>query len=346
MRILRLISFFIFGLVANNLIAADRPLDDEALVFQNLLFDSEFQKLSDLADQYRNDPSLVSMEGMPMLVALYAGISACIPKNCKVSDSEWTYKYNQLRAWQAQLPNSITPKIAIAGYYVSHAWLARGRGYANTVTPEGWQIFQEYMVKADDQLKKISGQGKLDPKWYDLMLDVGLAQKWPIYQYDTIYNEGVIKFPYYFPLYFNKATYLAPRWYGSPKLVNQYVEKTVSNQSDEEFANTLYARINWSAQSNDMFTDGQTDWQKMKVGFDQVVKDFPHPWNVNNYAKFACKAQDYPTAYKVSQSIKDSILISAWGSGGKGYFEWCYDYGDLIVNGSRPAGQSPFGTVK
>ena len=54
----------------------------------------------------------------------------------------------RLEKWRAQYPQSITVYTTLAATYVNYAWQARGNGYANTVTDEGWQLFRDRIHQA------------------------------------------------------------------------------------------------------------------------------------------------------------------------------------------------------
>src|SRR5205814_10318239 len=45
--------------------------------------------------------------------------------------------------WIAQFPTSITARVAYADFFTDYAWHARGTGFADKVTKEGWQRFRE-----------------------------------------------------------------------------------------------------------------------------------------------------------------------------------------------------------
>lgn len=70
-------------------------------------------------------------------------------------ETEASYKAREtlLRNWQAERPDSPPVATALAGFYISHAWLARGQGYASTVSSEGWKKYRERIETASQFLK-------------------------------------------------------------------------------------------------------------------------------------------------------------------------------------------------
>ena len=69
------------------------------------------------------------------------------------SEAEWTQHLARLEKWKEQFPTSITARIALAESYHSYGWKARGTGYANKVTDEGWRLLAE-RVQRDRQYWK------------------------------------------------------------------------------------------------------------------------------------------------------------------------------------------------
>ena len=70
--------------------------------------------------------------------------------------------------------------------------------------------------------------------------------------------------------------------------------------------------------------DGTANWPRMKSGFEHIVKDHPDPWNLNNFAKFACMARDRDTLRGLMARIQPAVL-AAWGN--MGFYQSCVELG-------------------
>ena len=81
-----------------------------------------------------------------------------------------------------------------------------------------------------------------------------------------------------------------------------------------------------------MFKTGQADWSQMKQGFERIVEENPHSWNMNNYAKFACLADDMDTFQSLTESLGE-VNLEAFGGSNAGY-RWCLE--KLRVHGVSP----------
>jgi hypothetical protein len=42
-----------------------------------------------------------------------------------------------------------------------------------------------------------------------------------------------------------------------------------------------------------------------------MIDDFPDPWNINNYARFACMARDWATVEQLAGRIGDKPVAMA-----------------------------------
>jgi hypothetical protein len=62
----------------------------------------------------------------------------------------------------------------------------------------------------------------------------------------------------------------------------------------------------------------------MKSGFERMISDYPDPWNVNNFAKFACIAGDGATLFRLTERIGDRPIMAAWQSAE--YYGQCVSY--------------------
>jgi uncharacterized protein DUF4034 len=302
-----------------------RPFNEVRGKYSELLMKGKFQLLDAEAKLARKNSSTLA-DGQPRLAAFYLGVSG---QNIKNEDREKFLQ--QLKKWSQSNPSSLSAKIANASYYIQYAWAIRGAGYK--VKNGGREAFHEYMEKAKVELMKLDENNKsiptwytpllevlkidsnidirIDPGWYGSMLKVARSQGWDYSIFDTLYLEGVKKFPEYLPLYFEKAQYLAPRWYGSISELSTYI-KNVTEETKPILGYTLYARLNWLVSTTDMFDNGQANWNEMKKGFETIIQDYPHAWIINNYGKFSCEARDWDTLYSLKNKIQLHPLNAAW----------------------------------
>jgi hypothetical protein len=283
-----------------------RPLQRVSDEYLALLMKGSYDELERAANEAHKNTSMTS-DGQPRLSALYD----CVGCADRLTDELWKLRRKRLQEWRAHYPASVSAKIALASFSIQYAWFARGFGYANTVSQESWALFKDRIETARKELEGLDEATKRDPGWYAAMLDVALAQGWPSERFDALYEEAVQKHPTFLPIHFTAASYYSPKWHGSMEKLRSVVEHAVEI-TRPQLGETLYARLNWSASTNEMFENGQADWPRMKAGFERMIKDFPDPWNVNNYAKFACLAGDPRTVNRLAATIGDKPIAAAW----------------------------------
>ena len=145
-----------------------------------------------------------------------------------------------------------------------------------------------------------------DPYWYELML--GPERSWTEKEYSSgtkLIGEALHKFPTYYQFSFNALDYAQAKWrrhlgdYGSGGL--DTIDKLIKESTAASFStdgNGMYARMYWylsSLMGENIFKYPKLthlDWNKMKIGMDDVLKQYPDDWNINNFARFACLAGD------------------------------------------------------
>ena len=289
-----------------------RATDDHLALLMSRAYDS----LDQAADEARAKELALS-DGQPLLAAIYAGAIGCACGN-QLTDELWQVRKQRLEEWAKRNPQSTTARLALAAFPVKYAWMARGGGYSQTVSPEGWKLFSQRMEEGRKSLLAVNGKARQDAGWYEMMLDVGLAQGWPHEKYDALFSEAVEKYPYYTPFYFSRMNFYDERWYGSAEESKRVMDEAVA-RTRERWGEILYARLNWLMADDMMFATGRTDWPRMKSGFEQLVKEYPDPWNVHNFAKFACYASDLTTLRTLLPKISDGPIVPAWDNSPERY---------------------------
>jgi hypothetical protein len=276
-----------------------------------LLMSRAYEKLDRAAEEARTK-ELTTSDGQPLLSSIYGGTAGCACQEQLVEEL-WLVRKQRLDEWIKRNPGSTTARLSLAAFPVKYAWMARGSGYSNTVSEEAWKLFRQRVEEGRKALESLDAKTKQDPGWYEVMLDVGLSQGWPREKYDAIFLQGVEKYPYYIPLYFSRMQFHGPLWYGSVEQAKRVADDAVA-RTRSRWGEILYARLNWLMMNDQMFWSGQTDWPRMKVGFEQLVKAHPDPWNFNNFGYFACLAGDFKTLSGLLPKIGDQPIVLAWES--------------------------------
>ena len=253
--------------------------------------------------------------GLTAAVALPSVPSGPEDQVREAKKAHWLAMEEKAARWQLSYPKSSLAAFARSEALTKHAFVFRGNTYSRDVDPAMWEPFNDYIDRAFNALASPENHIVRDQAWYCAMIKVAQFQDINLTRYAELVDEASNKYPSYYEIYFYAANKLAPRWGGSPEAFEWLANLAVSKTRKTE-GMALYARLYWSiAQgefNEDLFTRTLTDWKKMKSGFDDIVKQYPSEWNLNNYAWFACMARDQPTLERVFKQIGTNIDTTLW----------------------------------
>lgn len=278
-------------------------------------FDQQnFAKLDKLSEKYRIEKTRTT-SGLWYSTLFNAAIWSIADSRINNPDF-WQKIESRAQKWTKQSPQSPAAHLSYAAFLIRHGWMYRGTGYAKDIPKENWPYFEHYISMARSYLEDHANVAKRDMNWYVLMAEVANAQSWPRDKFDKLIDEGLRREPSYYQLYFQAINYLIPIWHGNKEEIEKFANDSASrSRATEGFG--MYARIYWYASQryygNELFTGSNAVWVKMKLGIDDVLARYPDSWNINNFAKFACLANDKLTTQLLFEKLKQSgIVYQAW----------------------------------
>jgi len=219
--------------------------------------------------------------------------------------------------WQRRVPKSIYPQLIQILMFDCWAWDARGRGTADSVSPQAWFLFAQRTEMAAMGLREIVERANTNPIWYQLSLDVGLSREQPRDELVSIFHRGIVEAPDYGPLYSRMLRILMPRWGGSYEKIRSLVHE-MSTRPNEFRDFPRYTRLFWSYSSLEdddvpLFDGSLAVWSTMREGFAELQHRYPRSdFILNAYAKFACMAHDAATYADLRPKLRDHISSLAW----------------------------------
>jgi hypothetical protein len=113
-------------------------------------------------------------------------------------------------------------------FQVSFAWDARGSGYANTVTDEGWKSFRDRLVQAEAALAE-AWKIQPDERIALAMLRVELGQGQGKERMELWFQRAMTLNPCFYEACWHKLEYMHPKWYGSEKEYLAFGHQCVSS---------------------------------------------------------------------------------------------------------------------
>jgi hypothetical protein len=241
---------------------------------------------------------------------------------CEVSggrdmpDSAWQEHFARFRKWIRTKPNSKTARIAYGQAMMNYAWHARGSGYANEVTREGWRLFGERLAEARQILEDARSVGGEHPHWYYAMQGVALGQSWDRAEYDALFDEATRKEPLYWRYYITKALYLLPRWHGTEGEWEAFAEEAANKVGGDD-GDALYYFIAVNQMDffkrSQFFKESKVSWPRMKKGFAAIEKKYKVTNQTRNfYAQIAGIVCDQAEAQRMIKDIGENWSPDTW----------------------------------
>lgn len=248
------------------------------------------------------------------LYTIYSGLSAPEERH-QASDVDWSAHIERLQHWTSLYPNSITARVALASAYESHAWYARGGGYAGEVTDQGWKVFEESVNLAKLTLEEASKLTERCPHWYVVMQDVALDQGWDKPEVAALIQDAIALEPEYYYYYCEYVRYLLPKWHGNEGEAEKFAD-TVSSKIGGTQGRIAYfeiaALMAGAAGSNDT-TLRNMSWDRIKQGYLAEVEQYrTSALKLNDFAYIAVVMHDAETARAAFEQIGKNWVDWVW----------------------------------
>jgi Domain of unknown function (DUF4034) len=313
--------------------AVDTARDLNALqtyqrALRTLLVQEDFDALDCIANGARSQKTRFS-GGLWKLHVIYAGLEH--PEG-HLTEPDWQQHLNRLDKWVAARPDSITARVALAGAYVSYAWAARGEGYSNTVTDNGWNLFSQRLAKARSMLADAWVLSPRCPDWFAVLQSIAQGQGWDADDEMKLFQQAVSFEREYYYYYRLHAGYLLPQWYGERGDAAKFAEES-ANRLGGERGDILYfqlaANLVCTCEDPEVL---RMSWERIQKGFAALEESSGASlYNLNPFALIAVRFNDPVVANGAIKRIGDNWDPDVWGS--EKYFdqvrEWATNVGPL-----------------
>ncbi len=325
-------TIFVFRGAGSNSLAAV-PVETEEAKAQNsiraqaaeLIKAKDFNGLDSLAAKYRSSGECLA-DGTWKLAFVYCGTSLDETN----SDAEWEDRLAALRVWTAAKPESITARVALAGVLIDYAWKARGGGWGDSVTSDGWRLFGQRLHQAQTVLDEALQLKSTCPVYWSYQMTVARGLSYDKELFRVIFKQATNAYPGYSTYLLHRSTYLLPRWGGEPGEWEGELTKDADRLGGDA-GDMLYAQVVWRVHEcvgmNNIFSENQLSWARVDRGFAVIEKKYPDSIFVKNErAHLAVLARDKVNARKYFDDTDGKIDLASWKTPGHyvGMASWAY----------------------
>jgi hypothetical protein len=234
------------------------------------------------------------------------------PGSPTATDAAWNAHIAKLEQWAQGSPASPTPGIALAQTYLRFAWKARGHGFSNTVTPEGWALFKERVQLARSTLEQSAALAENSPHWYLQMQGVALDQQWDRAAFDALAERALAHEPGYYYFAISESNYLLPKWYGKPGDTERYAAQVADRIGGEE-GDSVYFQVAAAINCCKRTQAPALSWPRVLRGFaaiESLYGSTSHERNVMAY--LALRSGDTAAAQQLFARIGNDWSESVW----------------------------------
>ena len=253
--------------------------------------------LGDIASSKRRFAS-----GKPVASAAYKAFMYVMPARDLSPD-----EIDRIRRWKAAIPDSTFVYLVEAFLARQKAWSIRGNGFTNTVSPESWDLYHKQLRESERLLLSAPEPLKGTVLWYQLLLNVVLDSDRTQRKPGEVFEEAVKLSPHYYPFYEGMVTRLEPKWGGSWRSLEAFVDKWTQRRTDGE-GQSLYARLYIVIKEDQAVSETNMDWPRMKQSFRDLISRYPDKSFKNLYASYACATRDREAYEEAMKMLPKGVL--------------------------------------
>jgi hypothetical protein len=288
---------------------SDTELRDFRVSVLGLFNARRYADLDALAQQLQQQRSRFK-GGAWRLHVLFGTLSS--PGSATATDAAWKAQIAKLEQWAQSSPTSPTPRIALAQTYLRFAWKARGHGFSNTVTREGWETFGQRVQLARSTLEQSAALAENSPHWYSEMQGVAIDQQWDRAAFDDLAERALAHEPGYFYFAISESNYLLPKWFGKRGDTEQYAAQVADRIGGDE-GDAVYFQIAAAINCCNKTQAPQLSQPRVQRGFAAIESLYGSTNHQRNVMAFlALRSGDLATAQQMFARIGNDWSEPVW----------------------------------
>jgi hypothetical protein len=201
-------------------------------------------------------------------------------------------------------------------FWSQAAWDARGYGWSDSVTPEGWRLFRERLRKAQTILEQAWAADPSDPHIAIEMMTVELGQGLGRARLETWFRRAMDADPDSYEAAHKKMLYLEPKWYGTEEELLEFAHQCFHTRNWE--SRIPFVLISAHSDLADVGGEPNNYWKRPEVWNDvEQLYTAYLAWNPNSsfdrshYALKAFRAEKWKLANELFVALGDKPDLNA-----------------------------------
>ncbi len=195
----------------------------------------------------------------------------------------------QDRAFNEVDPQNPVKQELDGDYFINAAWCARGSGYANTVSTQGWDAFRRRLASAATILEPLYDLYPKEVNICKAMMTVELGQGQGRDRMELWFHRGTQADPDDYGLYKSKEWYLLPRWYGSMEDITAFGHECVAGGNwSSKIPMILPVGVAESSMNDVTIYSDPKAWATLEIVYREYLSRYPNAiFFRTNFAKHA-----------------------------------------------------------
>jgi len=264
---------------------------------RSILVEEDFAQLEKIAQQNRVEKGRL-LGGVWKVFAFYQGTGAPASYGTP-TEADWQRHISTLKKWIAAYPKSTAARLSLAYLNVNYSWVARGSGFADSVSDAQWKLFRQRNAEAKSLLLEAGSFNDKDPFWFQVMQLVCHNEGWDKAQARELFDQAVAFEPGYYHYYIEYSRYLLPQWYGQPGDIQAFADEISSRVPDPDgsmfYFWILANRACYCQQPMEELR--HASYEKLYKGYSSIVSLYgASNLNANRFAFMATTFLDQPAA--------------------------------------------------
>ena len=222
----------------------------------------------------------------------------------------------------ARAANDPGPHIYKGNRFIDAAWEARGGGWAQTVSPQGWKLFGERLAVARESLEAAWKADPTDARAPTLMIKVVLGDSGDKGEMEMWFRRAMANNPDNRTACGSKLWFLYPRWHGSHAEMLVFGRQCLATQNWWGPLPTILvdAHVGVSKETQDpkAYLAQPEVWDDIRAVYGSFLEAFPDSpragWYRSTLAKWACDCQQWPEAKKLFDEIGEKPNLEVFRS--------------------------------
>lgn len=277
----------------------------------------EFDELETIANYERTSHMRFVGGGSPILQFYEVLARFNHPDGSCPLESYYTFdaKREALERWLAAKPESPTPKIALARFWLEYAWAGRGCDWSTETTDAQFQAFHSRLHRVVDVLRDVDPD--VDPEVYLIEMRAVAIDEHPRERLNFLYEKATLAFPDEREYAKERYFFLQPRWYGRPGEAAAFAKSLLTTPGGDAGLNAYFSIaqgiLSFERRYDVLLTDTGLDYSTLSKAFVRRVDQFGG-WtgDMNVLMYYGVAANDRATVNLLAQKIGDAWDYSLW----------------------------------